>query len=102
MLDHGTRWIGQYQLTQEQRDRVVLRVAPRSSPSPEDIARLERAVREHLGPGIEFQVILVPEIPLEPNGEFRVSRSLVESAYDGIDWERRRAADFPAMRQSSP
>jgi hypothetical protein len=86
--------MGQYQLTQERRDRVVLRVVPRLSPSPEDIAGFERAAREHLGPGVEFQVVLVPEIPLEGNGKFRVSRSLVESAYDGIDWDRRRAMDL--------
>ena len=94
ILDHGTRWIGQYQLTQERRDRVVLRVVPRLSPSPEDIAGLERAARETLGPGIEFQVVLVPEIPLEVTGKFRVSRSLVESAYDGIDWDRRRGMEL--------
>jgi phenylacetate-CoA ligase len=102
ILDQGTRWIGQYQLTQERRDRVVLRVVPRLSPTPEDIAGLEGAARETLGPGVEFQVVLVPEIPLEVTGKFRVSRSLVESAYDGIDWDRRRAAELSALQQSAP
>lgn len=99
ILDHGTRWIGQYQLTQERRDRVVLRVVPRLSPPPEDIAELEGAARETLGPGVEFQVVLVPEIPLEVTGKFRVSRSLVESAYDGIDWDHRRAMEVTAPRR---
>jgi len=99
---HGTRWIGQYQLTQERRDRVVLRVVPRLSPPPEDIAGLEGAARETLGPSIEFQVVLVPEIPLEVTGKFRVSRSLVESAYDGIDWDRRRAMELTALQRSAP
>jgi phenylacetate-CoA ligase len=94
-----TRWIRQYQLTQERRDRVVLRVVPRQSPSPEDIAGLEGAARETLGPGIAFQVILVPEIPLEVTGKFRVSRSLVASAYDGIDWDHRRATELTALRR---
>lgn len=101
ILDHGTRWIGQYQLTQERRDRVVLQVVPRLTPSPEDIAGLERAACETLGPGVEFQVVLVPEIPLEVTGKFRVSRSLVESAYDGIDWDRRRAMELTALQRSA-
>ena len=97
--DHGTRWIGQYQLTQERRDRVVLRGRPAPGPTPEAIAGLEGAARETLGPGIEFQVILVPEIPLEVTGKFRLFRSLVASAYDGIDWDRRRAMEFTAHRR---
>jgi hypothetical protein len=48
ILDHGTRWIGQYQLTQERRNRVVL----------------------------------------------------VESVYDGIDWERRCAALGSAAKRA--
>ena len=102
IITRGTRWIGQYQLTQERRDRVILRVVPRLSPSPEEISWFERAARERLGPGIEFQVVLVPEIPLEVNGKFRVSRSLVESAYDGIDWDRRRAMELTAPLRDPP
>jgi len=102
ILDHGTRWVGQYQLTQERRDRVVMRVVPRQSPTPEDISWFEDAAREHLGSGVEFQVVLVPEIPLEVTGKFRVSRSLVESSYDGIDWDRRRSMDRAALRGSAP
>jgi len=102
ILDHGKRWIGQYQLTQERRDRVVLRVVPQVTPSNGDIASFEGAAREHLGPGIEFQVTLVPDIPPEANGKFRVSRSLVESDYDGIDWDHRRAMDLPPQPRSAP
>jgi len=101
ILERGG-WIGQYQLTQERRDRVVLRVAPRMTPSAENLAWFERAAREQLGPGIEFEVVLVRDIALERNGKFRVSRSLVESSYDGIDWERLRATDFPALDRSAP
>jgi phenylacetate-CoA ligase len=102
ILEQGTGWIGQYQLTQERRDRVVLRVVPRMTPSAEHLAGFERAALERLGPGIEFEVVLVPDIALERNGKFRVSRSLVESSYDGIDWERLRATDFPAFEASAP
>jgi phenylacetate-CoA ligase len=102
LLEGAIHWVGQYQLTQERRDRVVLRVVPRLSPSPADISRLEGAAREHFGPGVDFQVLLVPEIPLEASGKFRVSRSLVESAYDGIDWERRRAEDLAPRQPEGP
>jgi hypothetical protein len=34
-----------------------------------------------------FVVALVPRISPEPSGKFRVSRSLVSSGYDGIEWE---------------
>jgi phenylacetate-CoA ligase len=102
ILERGTDWVGQYQLTQERPDRVVLRVVPRMTPTAEDLAWFERRAREHLGPGIEFQAVLVRDISLEWNGKFRVSRSLVESAYDGIDWERLRARDFPTLRANAP
>lgn len=97
VLEAAGRWIGQYQLTQERPDRVVFRVAPLSTPSPAEVAALEQAARACLGPGIDFQVLLVADISPETNGKFRVSRSLVESIYDGIDWEERRAADLASL-----
>jgi phenylacetate-coenzyme A ligase PaaK-like adenylate-forming protein len=87
-----TSWIRQYQLVQEREDRVVLRVAPSFAPSPRQLASLEEAVSARLGQGVEFQVVLVPEIQIEMNGKFRVSRSLVRSAYDGIDWDNPQTA----------
>ena len=80
-------WIRQYQFTQERVDRVILRVVPLTTPTTQELARLEESVTTVLGQGVEFQVILVPEIQLEPSGKFRVFRSLVNSAYDGIDWD---------------
>ncbi|MGH7963298.1 MAG: hypothetical protein ACRERD_15995, partial [Candidatus Binatia bacterium] len=82
-------WIRQYQLTQERQDRVILRVVPSTTPSPQKLAFLEESVTTLLDQGVEFHVILVPEIQLELNGKFRVSRSLVKSHYDGIDWDQR-------------
>lgn len=72
-------WLAQYRLLQESPDRVLLTVAPLRLPDPDEVARLEAAVREPLGPGVELRVDLVPEITLEPSGKFRVSRSLVGS-----------------------
>ena len=85
----ASSWIRQYQLTQEREDRIILRVVPSITPTREELTRLEESVTKLLGQGVEFQVILVPEIQLEPTAKFRVSRSLVKSAYDGIDWDER-------------
>jgi len=80
-------WIRQYQLIQEQVDRVILWVVPNTTPTNQELVQLEKSVTSILGQDVEFRVTLVPEIILEPNGKFRVSRSLVKSAYDGIDWD---------------
>jgi phenylacetate-CoA ligase len=80
----GDSWIRQYQLLQERRDRIILRVLPVQAPEPQYIARLEQSVRPLLGPGVEFQVQLVDALPLEATGKFRPSRSLVHSAYDEV------------------
>ncbi len=79
-------WIRQYQLIQEREDRIILRVVPSTTPTTQDLARLEEPVINFLGQDVEFKVVLVPEIQLEPSGKFRISRSLVKSAYDEIDW----------------
>src|SRR5262249_30572207 len=97
LLRHAGQWVGQYQLTQETRQRVVLRVAPLGPPPTDEVAAIERQARTVLGPGVAFELLLVPEIPFEPNGKFRISRSLVRSVYDDVDWERRRAEDLASM-----
>jgi phenylacetate-CoA ligase len=83
ILNHGTRWIAQYQLTQERRDRVVLRVCTRSPlRGHHSLGRPPAASRARH----QFHVMVSDVLE---NGKFRVSRSLVESAYDDIDWEQR-------------
>src|SRR3972149_8842888 len=81
-------WIRQYQLIQEQEDRIILRAVPSTAPTPQELARLEESVINFLGQDVEFRVVLVPGIQIEPSGKFRISRSLVRSDYDGIDWEK--------------
>lgn len=76
-------WLAQYRLLQESPERVLLTVAPLRPPDADEIAKLEAAVREPLGPGVELRVDLVPEITLEPSAKFRVSRSLVGSGREG-------------------
>ena len=77
----------QYQLIQERVDRIILQAVPSVTPTPRELDQIEESIRFLLGEGVEFQILLVPEIRLESSGKFRVSRSLVKSAYDGIDWE---------------
>ncbi len=83
-------WIRQYRLLQEREDRIVLQVVPVTTPSAADLALLEDRVAKLVGREVAFVVALVPQIALEPGGKFRVSRSLVSSRYDGIDWDQRR------------
>jgi phenylacetate-CoA ligase len=71
-------WIRQYQLLQERPDRIVLRVQPVAGPVSEQVSAIERSVRPLLGPGVDFGVELLDEIPLESSGKFRVLRSLVQ------------------------
>jgi phenylacetate-CoA ligase len=82
LIGGGDSWIRQYQLVQEQLDRIVLRVLPRHAPDPEHLARIERSVLPLLGPRVQFRLQLVPDLPLEHTGKFRPSRSLVSSAHD--------------------
>ncbi|MGI9190110.1 MAG: phenylacetate--CoA ligase family protein [Longimicrobiaceae bacterium] len=79
--------IRQYELVQERRDRIVLRVVPAAAFSREMIPRIHASVLEVIGWEVEFAVELVAEIPPEANGKFRVSRSRVASEYDGLVWD---------------
>jgi phenylacetate-CoA ligase len=91
---HAARWIRQYQLVQERKDRVVLRIAPWNAAvsAQQEIARITESAQKVLGSEIEFQVILVPEIRPEPSGKFQVLRSLVTSADDRVDRNHLQAA----------
>lgn len=76
----GDSWIQQYQLLQERRDHIVLRVIPIGAAVSEHISRVERSVLPLLGPGVEFRVQLLDHLPLEQSGKFRAARSLVQPA----------------------
>ena len=86
VLHEAGAWLRRYQLLQERENRVRLYVVPSSAPTPSELHRLHSGVSAVLGTGVMFQVTLVEDIPLERTGKFRVSRSLVRSAYDGVDW----------------
>ena len=77
-------WMRQYQLVQERRDRVVLYAVADQPPPGERLQEIERTVRPILGPGVEFEVLLVARIPFESTGKLRPSRSLICSEYDRV------------------
>jgi phenylacetate-CoA ligase len=74
-------WMHQYQVIQERRDRVLMRIVARRDPTSEEIIALENAVTAVLGSDVEFVTELVDDIRDEVNGKFRIYRSLVESEY---------------------
>ena len=79
-------WIGQFQITQELQNRLLIRIVPSGNPSRHQIQALRASLMELLGPDVECRIDLVPEIRFEESGKFRVHRSLVYSAYDGLEW----------------
>jgi phenylacetate-CoA ligase len=85
--DKEPPWIQKYQLIQERADRIVLLVAPSTTPPPQELAHLIATATGLLGKDVKFSVSLVPEIQVEPSGKFRVFRSLVQSAYNEINWD---------------
>lgn len=78
----GFAWMHQYQVVQEQRDRVVMRVIPRREPTRDEVREIERAGGDVVGPGVHFEVQLVEAIPDDPSGKFCAYRSLVKSEQD--------------------
>ena len=59
----------------------MMRIVPLREPAAADVDELKRVVGEVLGPLVELNLELVDDIPEEPNGKFRIYRSLVESEY---------------------
>jgi len=74
---HAYDWIRQYQIVQEKRDLVVLRLVPRKYSWPEEIKRLKAGIMKELGSGIEFKVLITEKIPPLPNGKYANYVSLV-------------------------
>jgi phenylacetate-CoA ligase len=83
-------WIREFQVTQEGLDSIVMKVVPFYSPSTQEMAAFVLPVVKLVGPDVQFRVDLVPEIPMDANGKFRVYRSRIRSAYDGFEWPDQR------------
>ena len=86
ILGEHAPWVREYQLIQKREDLIILSLVPAPSPSPQEVERLQTTVAKFLGQSVVFTIEIVPEIQLEPSGKFRVCRSFVCSAYDGVDW----------------
>jgi len=71
-------------------DSIVMKVVPFHGPSTQEMSALVQPVVELLGPEVQFRVDLVPEIPMDTSGKFRVYRSRIRSAYDRIEWPDQR------------
>jgi phenylacetate-CoA ligase len=82
LLPSGDAWIRQYQLQQDQPNRIVMQIVAGRPVTAELQDQITRRARPLLGAGVEFQVRMVDSIPLDPGGKYRHSRSLVASAYD--------------------
>lgn len=83
--------IRQYQLLQERKDRIVMRVIPIDTFPPNklakiELARIEKEIKCLVGLNVELCMRPVDEIDFERSGKFRVSRSLVRSDYNDIYW----------------
>jgi phenylacetate-CoA ligase len=82
ILQEHLAWIDRYELVQESRDRVVLRIVAFDMPRADVLAILKNKVACLLGPGVDVRIELVSEIQPGPGGKYRVLRSLLGSPYD--------------------
>lgn len=84
LLDHAP-WILQFELVQETADRVVLRAEALPAPTPAELGRVREGLRPLLGPGVTFEIVVVPALTPTPGGKFWPRRSLVRTLYEDID-----------------
>ncbi len=78
----GASWIRQFEVVQDSPVSMVIRIVADGSPPASELADFTARSRTVLGPGVEFRVEFVPEIPPGPGGKVRFHRSLVRSIYD--------------------
>ncbi len=84
-LKRSAPWIKQFQLTQESEDQFIFRVVPATRPSRQDLASLAVCAEAIVGPEVRFETRLVPEIPLEASGKFRVCRSFASAPHGSLE-----------------
>lgn len=81
---YGRDWVAQFQVVQEDWDRLRVRLVPRPGTDPELVAseqaELARAFRRAMGEGCAVLFEVVDEIPVSPTGKRRYTVSLVEAA----------------------
>jgi hypothetical protein len=71
-------WVRRYQLVQERRDLIRMRIeAYDPPPSDREIADVRAVAADLLGPDVAFEVEMVERLGGNANGKFRASRTLV-------------------------
>jgi hypothetical protein len=90
LIKRGTGWLRQYQITQERLDRFVVRLVASPEPTPAQLAEVTSAIHDAVGRDAQIQLLLVPEIPLEPTGKLRLVRPF--PAADAGGWSAAAAA----------
>ena len=74
--------LGQIQLEQNERGRIICRVAPVGGTiCNEDQTFLTEQVHQYLGPGTSIEWDLVSQIPHEPSGKYRFSKSTLTDLF---------------------
>ena len=76
-------WHRRYQLVQETQERLVLRVIADRDPPRADVEALSRAIRQTLGPGVEFRIDRVDDMAFAAGGQHRLCYSAVAAEVDG-------------------
>lgn len=77
LRDQGLAWVAQYQLVQENVNRIVMRAVPARQPSEEEITSVKKIVAVVVGDSVSVELEIVPELQLGERGKFRVYRSFV-------------------------
>jgi phenylacetate-CoA ligase len=82
IIQEHASWVGQYELVQENRDRVDLRIVPLAEAGQDAVFELRERIRELLGRDVDFRLEIVSEIVPGPGGKYRILRSKIDSPYD--------------------
>jgi len=66
-------WIRRFQIVQERRDQIVVKLVPLAgeAPTAEASSRLSESLAAAVGSGVSVNVELVDQIPAQSNGKFR-------------------------------
>ena len=90
IIQEHASWVGQYELVQENRDRVDLRIVPLAEAGQDAVIELRERIWELLGRDVDFRLEIVSGIVPGPGGKYRILRSKIDSPYD-----RRPESSFP-------
>ena len=82
ILQEHAAWIERYEFVQNDRDRVILRIAALIPPRLDALTALKDKLVDLLGPGVDVRIDLVPEIQPGSGDKYRFLRSYLGSPYD--------------------